>query len=222
MSLIQRNYNLPDQTIVCPIYMYFCSQGHVWFKIDEIAIILGCLKTLKVVIPNIHNDDKRRWGQIVHGSCIYDDIQSCTCFVNESGLYQLIALCSPKKETMQFCRWITTDVLPSVREEHNKLRSGINSDPGGYVYVATNDIYQKDGAFTIGSTKDLACITTQLNKCRRVRDIMYFVYCKYFKDCQQAEREIQAALDVYREMPGHEIFVVPSLEQIIKEFLVRS
>lgn len=91
-----------------------------WFVGNDVAIILGYKYPKDAIRDNVDEEDKR----IVQLSDIQDGESgslpdhmrgSKISIINESGLYSLI-LRSEKPEAKRFKRWITSEVLPSIRK----------------------------------------------------------------------------------------------------------
>lgn len=94
--------------------------GEPWFVGNDVAIILGYKYPKDAIRDNVDEEDKR----IVQLSDIQDRESgslpdhmrgSKISIINESGLYSLI-LRSEKPEAKRFKRWITSEVLPSIRK----------------------------------------------------------------------------------------------------------
>ena len=83
------------------------ENGEVWFVLKDVCDCL-CIKNVTDVVARVDEDEKGRFdlglknGELVH-------------IVNESGLYNVI-LRSDKPEAKQFKRWITHEVLPTIRK----------------------------------------------------------------------------------------------------------
>ena len=89
-----------------------------WFVGKDIAEKLGYSRPTKAILDHVDDEDKDEIP-------IQDSIgrMQKTPVINESGLYSLI-LKSKLPEAKQFKRWVTSEVLPSIRKD------------GGY--IATN------------------------------------------------------------------------------------
>ena len=83
--------------------------GEPWFVGKDIAIALGYSNTKDAVNRHVDNDDRGR-------SCFTtpSGTQELTV-INESGLYSLI-LSSKLPTAKVFKRWVTSEVLPSIRK----------------------------------------------------------------------------------------------------------
>lgn len=113
-----------------------------WFIAKEVATLLGYENTKQAILTNVDELDQRilsrsecekLFGQnIIETETIEntDDLKGLSDrplentanisnrgmkFINESGLYTLIAR-SNKPEARRFQRWVTSEVLPSIRK----------------------------------------------------------------------------------------------------------
>jgi len=95
--------------------------GEPWFVGKDVANILGYDRPTKAVQDHVDIDD-------LDGVPIQDSIgrMQNTPIINESGLYSLI-LSSKLKKAKEFKRWVTHDVIPTIRHT------------GGY--VANDDLF---------------------------------------------------------------------------------
>ena len=101
--------------------------GNPWFVAKDICEILGYANSRKTVADHVDEEDKR------DGVTIRDAIGRAQepTLVNESGLYSLI-LSSKLPSAKQFKHWVTSKVLPTIREtgsfvvhQHSALPSGV-------------------------------------------------------------------------------------------------
>ena len=85
--------------------------GVPWFVGKDVATILGYSNTKKALLDHVDSEDK------TDGVTIRDPIgrEQKPVFINESGLYSLI-LSSRMPLAKQFKRWVTAEVLPSIRK----------------------------------------------------------------------------------------------------------
>ena len=81
-----------------------------WFVGKDIASILGNAKPQNAIANHVDEDDTLKQG-------IIDKLgrSQQTTLINESGLYSLI-LSSKLPNAKKFKRWVTSDVLPSIRK----------------------------------------------------------------------------------------------------------
>lgn len=111
------------------------KEGEIWFIGKEVAEVLGIKDTRQALRNQVLEEDKlflagedykKFVGGIQHPPQ-NNKVRNIT-LITESGLYDLV-LSSKKKEAKEFRRWITKEVLPSIRKN-------------GY-YVDNNNITQE-------------------------------------------------------------------------------
>lgn len=102
-----------------------------WFIANEVAALLGYVETAKAIRTHVDEEDQK---MVSHSECVKlfgDDSfgvpemdtrdyssninSNGMKFINESGLYSLI-MSSKKPEAKAFKRWVTSEVLPSIRK----------------------------------------------------------------------------------------------------------
>ena len=83
--------------------------GEPYFVGKDVAIILGYAKPQNAIATHVDEDDALKQGILTTQS-----IQEMVV-INESGLYSLI-LGSKLPNTKKFKRWVTSEVLPSIRK----------------------------------------------------------------------------------------------------------
>lgn len=86
------------------------KEGEVWFVGKDVAEMLGYSEPHKAVARHIDKDDGMKYPVIDS----MGRIQRAT-IINESGLYSLI-LSSKLPTAKQFKRWVTSEILPSIRK----------------------------------------------------------------------------------------------------------
>lgn len=84
--------------------------GEPWFVGKEVAEKLGYVKARNAIATHVDEDDALKWG-------ITDKLGRMqeTTIINESGVYSLI-LSSKLPNAKKFKRWITSEVLPTIRK----------------------------------------------------------------------------------------------------------
>ena len=107
MSMTAQTYKNNDLGI--EITSYIDKQQIIWFKGKDVAKILGYSDTTQAIRKHVDKDDKYKGGVETTGG-----LQQ-TFFINESGFYSLI-LSSKLESAKKFKRWITSEVLPSIRK----------------------------------------------------------------------------------------------------------
>lgn len=98
---------------------YVMVGGVPWFKAKDVTCILQHKNTTKALKDHVDDEDRRKYFDLViHGpserTVRLDASVSNVNFVNESGLYSLI-FGSDLPEAKLFKRWVTNEVLPSIR-----------------------------------------------------------------------------------------------------------
>ena len=103
--------------------------GELWFVGKDVAKILGYSNPRKAMIDHIDAEDKQ------DGVTIRDSIgrEQNPTVINESGLYSLI-LSSKLPKAKRFKRWVTSEVLPTIRKHGmyatEELLNNPQSPPG--------------------------------------------------------------------------------------------
>lgn len=115
MDQLQKVFNYQDQQVRTVV-----KDGEPWFVAKDVCDVLGITDARKSV--NLLDEDERNSIPITDSLGRNQE----TFIINEPGLYSLI-LRSRKPEAKQFKRWITHEVIPTIRKT------------GGY--VANDDLF---------------------------------------------------------------------------------
>lgn len=94
--------------------------GDPWMVGKDVAIALGYTNPRKALADHVDVEDKRQGD----GVTIRDSIgraQAAT-LINESGLYSLV-LSSKLPGAKRFRRWVTNEVLPSIRKDGGYIKT---------------------------------------------------------------------------------------------------
>lgn len=83
--------------------------GEPWFVGKDMADILGYTNTAKAIRDHVDDEDKLTERIVLSGQ------NREVIFINESGLYSLV-LSSKLPNAKAFKRWVTSEVLPSIRK----------------------------------------------------------------------------------------------------------
>ena len=116
MSIIERVFKYEETEL-----SVIKRQDDIWFRGKTIAEILGYSNPLKAIRMHIDSEDKKEMSELepksrgAHSGHSFKDRQRGTIYVNESGLYSLI-LHSKLESARVFKRWVTSQVLPSIRK----------------------------------------------------------------------------------------------------------
>ena len=84
-----------------------------WFVGKDVAQVLGYINASKAVMVHVDEDDKRY--EMLPTSDSQNGNLVKTALINESGLYSLV-LSSKLPGAKKFKRWVTSEVLPSIRK----------------------------------------------------------------------------------------------------------
>lgn len=83
--------------------------GQIWFPATALATALGFANPRQAIATHTDKDDVQKLDALTVGG------KQKVNFVNESGMYALI-FGSTKDEAKRFKRWVTSEVLPSIRK----------------------------------------------------------------------------------------------------------
>ena len=108
-----------------------------WFVGKDVADILGYAKPENAISAHVDEEDKTTTLIQGNGS----NYKSKTTIINESGLYSLI-LSSKLPTAKKFKRWVTSEVLPSIRKNGGYLTpekvEEVLSNPDTIIKLATD------------------------------------------------------------------------------------
>ena len=113
MSIIDKVFHYEENEI-----SVIKCRDEIWFNGKGIAKALGYEKTHNAILKHVDDDDKSILEGIRRGPQIgapFKNEQGSSIFINESGLYSLI-FGSRLESARNFKRWVTKDVLPSIRK----------------------------------------------------------------------------------------------------------
>ena len=146
-ELVDFNNNLikyEDQLI-----KYFYYKDQVYFNANDIAVILNYSDTTQAIIINVDKKDKFNKNDFFDNNKkdilpkniidIFNNIDTLTLFINESGFYTLI-FGSNNEKAKYFKNLITSEVLPYIRKNYNEKPNIIND----YVEEDLEKYYGKD------------------------------------------------------------------------------
>lgn len=104
--------------------------GEPWFVGKDIAENLGYSNTRDALNRHVDFDD-RKDGVVIHDSIGREQTPTC---INESGLYSLI-LSSKLPQAKKFKRWVTNEVLPSIRRHGMYATDELLDNPDLFILV---------------------------------------------------------------------------------------
>ena len=100
------------------------QDGKVWFIAKDVCTVLGIAKYRDYINSRLEADERMSISVDTHGG------KQNMVAVNESGLYALIFQ-SSKPEANKFRKWVTSEVLPSIRK--NGAYVAPNADMAGVI-----------------------------------------------------------------------------------------
>ena len=113
MSIIEEVFKYEENEITV-----IKCRDEIWFRGKDIAKALGYEKTRNAILKHVNDDDKSILEDLRRGPQIrapFKNEQGGSIFINESGLYSLI-FGSKLESAKVFKRWVTSEVLPSIRK----------------------------------------------------------------------------------------------------------
>ena len=100
--------------------------GEPWLVGKDVAVALGYSNTSKAIIDHVDEEDKRFEMLLVSDSRNGNLVK--TAIINESGLYSLV-LSSKLPGAKKFKRWVTSEVLPSIRRNGGYISNQDSMSP---------------------------------------------------------------------------------------------
>lgn len=96
------------------------KDGEPWFVGKDVAEVLGYKDPDQALRKNIEEDDKDLFKSVHETVLNFDIPNRGLIIINESGLYSLM-LRSKLPQAREFKRWVTSEVLPSIRKHGGYL-----------------------------------------------------------------------------------------------------
>ena len=109
--------------------------NEVWFVLIDICKALG-LTNPSMVALRLDEDEVTKFD--------LGSLSGITNIVNESGLYKVIFR-SDKKEVKPFTKWVTNEILPSVRKHGMYATEELLANPDLFIQVLTELKKEKEG-----------------------------------------------------------------------------
>jgi prophage antirepressor-like protein len=113
MAMTMKSFNFGESKV----FTIIDKDSNVWFKGFDVATILGYAKPRNAILMHVDSEDKRKRGDFSDRPISGRLEKNATneTMINESGLYALI-LRSKLESAKAFKRWITSEVLPTLRK----------------------------------------------------------------------------------------------------------
>lgn len=112
--------------------------GEPWLVGKDVAEVLGYSNTAKAIRDHVDIEDKLSERIVLSGQ------NREVIVINESGLYSLV-LRSKLPEAKKFKRWVTSEVLPSVRKHGMYATDDLLNDPDLMIKAANKIKEEKEG-----------------------------------------------------------------------------
>lgn len=113
--------------------------GEGWLVGKDVAEVLGYAKPRNAIATHVDEEDKM--GALIQGDL--GGVQEMTV-INESGLYSLV-LRSKLPGAKKFKRWVTSEVLPSIRKHGMYATDDLLNDPDLMIKAANKIKEEKEG-----------------------------------------------------------------------------
>ena len=116
MSIIEKVFHYEENEI-----SVIKCRDDIWFKAKQVATLLGYLDPGRSIRQNVNPEDRISLEKLIgkgggaNNPPLVSNFQGSTLYWNESGLYSLI-FGSKLESAKAFKRWVTKDVLPSIRK----------------------------------------------------------------------------------------------------------
>lgn len=108
--------------------------GQAWFVGKDVATALGYKDSVNALKSHVDDEDKKGW-QITTLS----RGDRNTTIINESGLYSLV-LSSKLEGAKKFKKWVTSEVLPSIRKSGQYVAASAPAHPPEEVELRRKEI----------------------------------------------------------------------------------
>ena len=86
-----------------------------WFNARDVTSILGYVNQRQAILKNVDDEDRTTLTNLRSIGETHRNSAPHAVWINESGLYSLI-LRSTKPQAKSFKRWVTSEVLPTIRK----------------------------------------------------------------------------------------------------------
>ena len=115
MSIIEKVFKYEATEL--PVIKY---EDEIWFKAVVVATILKYTNQRKAIRDHVDPEDKRKLSELMSKSKWNDSVrlkgnEGNSLYLSESELYSLV-LRSKLESAKEFKRWVTSQVLPSIRK----------------------------------------------------------------------------------------------------------
>ena len=115
-NMIEKSFK--NEELGFELTSYIDKQQNVWFQGKDVAQLLGYSKTRDALSRHVDSEDKQQIftpHTSVHKTGTVATSGSMCTYINESGFYSLV-LSSKLETAKKFKKWVTSEVLPSIRK----------------------------------------------------------------------------------------------------------
>ena len=130
-----------------------CINGDPWFRGKDVAMFLNYADTNQAIRVHVDEDCRKKLEEL--GPVLNtgpDANAKNSIFINDVGLYSLI-LSSKKPEAKAFRRWVTSEVLPSIRKTGAYVAQPPPPPPA--IVAPIHGDFKCDRSFTVHNETDL-------------------------------------------------------------------
>lgn len=197
--------------------------GKYWFVSKDVALSLGYSNPRKAIIDHVDAEDK------MDGVTIRDSMgrEQNPTLINESGIYSLI-LSSKLPKAKEFKRWVTNEVLPSIRKHGvyatPQVVQQIVDDPIVLLRKAADLIEEQRKQLEEQSDKYMKLVTelsdttydlvVAKDEVRRMRE-------QYYKATDEVET-LQNQIEAYRKESSHRKEFTSFINSCVRSFVGAS
>jgi|688.fasta_scaffold277782_3 prophage antirepressor-like protein len=196
-----------------------------WFVSKEISRILG-IQNHRNVLRTLQGEDKT----------ILNDSGRAQCLISESGLFVFFVYAPKNTGTIEFQRWVTRDILPSIRLRQiykqqqviQQLEHFIENiktrQKAQVIYIATSNRYANQNIFKVGGCSSEELLSKRLityNTGRIGEDELYYVSLFKCDNHNHMEARIKELLYEFRHAKEKEMYVIhyASLQRMIQQMI---
>lgn len=194
--------------------------GKYWFVSKDVALSLGYSNPRKAIIDHVDAEDK------MDGVTIRDSMgrEQNPTLINESGIYSLI-LSSKLPKAKEFKRWVTNEVLPSIRKHGVYATPQVTTDDTIELLRKAADLLEVQYKLTSEWRNKNAELVSKLDdttydlvvakdEVRRMRE-------QYYKATDEVE-SLQNQIEAYRKEFSHRKEFTSFINSCVRSFVGAS
>ncbi len=145
--------------------------GEPWLVGKDVAEILGYERTTKAIVDHVDEDDRIMFDSKTQSHFGIELGQRGGWLINESGLYSLI-LSSRLPKAKKFKRWVTSEVLPSIRKHGLYAEDELLDNPDLMIKIITDlkNEREKNKKLSVTVNEQKQCIESQQKEIEHKED----------------------------------------------------